>query len=118
MVEAGLSENAPEPSLPDSIQNHINRSIGAQDWTRLLLADGLDRSMVGNRSDHQVHSCKTLLGAGASAVGTSRRFAPEFRQEYAQWEGYWDKQATPQQEHVPDVRARLGHLFGLGAGEP
>ena len=51
-------------------------------------------------------------------MGVSRRFAPEYRQEYQQWQGYWDRQAdTPQQDNVPDVRARLGHLFGLGAGK-
>ena len=50
-------------------------------------------------------------------MGASRRFDSSFRQEYQQWEGYWEQQDTPQQEGVPDVRARLGHLFGLGAGE-
>ena len=47
-----------------------------------------------------------------------RRFASGFQQESAQREGYWAQQATPEQQHVPDVRAGLSHLFGLGVGEP
>ena len=46
----------------------------------------------------------------------SKRFNPAYQEQYRQWQGYWEGQEVPQQEDVPDIRARLGHLFGLGAG--
>lgn len=33
------------------------------------------------------------------------------------WSGFWDRQKVPEHDHVPELRARLVHLLGLGAGE-
>lgn len=53
--------------------------------------------------------------AGAKPL-KNNRFSAEYKQEYDTWTGFWDKQQVPEQQDVPELRARLAHLLGLGAG--
>lgn len=45
----------------------------------------------------------------------SKRFSTEFKEDYDMWSGFWDRQKVPEHDHVPELRARLVHLLGLGA---
>ena len=59
--------------------------------------------------------CPLLALAGAKPL-KSKRFSLAYKQEYDTWTGFWDKQKVPEQQDVPELRARLAHLLGLGAG--
>ena len=46
------------------------------------------------------------------------RFADEeFGNMWSSWSAFWDKMHVPEAK-VPNVKARLGHLFALAAGQP